>query len=258
MPDLIYSRGNERIKYACHIASSAEFRAKERLFFAEGLRLCQDLAQRQAPRQVFATQAVYEKATAFFEALDGCDVFLVNEGVAEKLSDTKTPQGLFCLFEMPRYTRQDLCLDKGILLCENLQDPANVGTVVRSAAGLGLGGVVFTRGSADVYAPKALRAGMGSVLRIPHLQQADLSDTARAFLQAGATLYGAALEQSVPLQEIRAAKPYVLLIGNEGAGLTPAALDFCQCKVRIPMENGVESLNAAAAASMLMYAFTIK
>lgn len=246
----IASRENEKIKYAKRLASSASFRAQEGLFIAEGRRLCFDLAAVLQPVTAFVTQnflQAYPQAASLAP-----QVFLISEPVDDKLSETKTPQGVYCLFRLPQTTVEQLNLDAGVLLCENLQDPANVGAVLRSAAAFGYGGVVLVSG-ADPYAPKALRASMGGVGRLPVVCCPAFAPMAQALAAKGVTLYAAALENGRPLGSLAPQKPFALLIGNEGAGLTPAALALADERVYIPMQNGMESLNAAVAASVLMF-----
>ena len=252
MPSEITSRDNERVKYARRVAASAEARREEGVFFAEGLRLCLDLAQNVRPQTVFVTEALLEERPEL-ETL-GVETFLVKDGVAQKLAETRSPQGLFCLFATPAAAQSALRCEDGVLLCEAMQDPANVGAVVRSAAGLGFGGVVFTHGSADAFGPKALRAGMGSVLRLPVLQGADTKETVLALRGAGVRWYAAAAPaDSLAAHRADKKPPFGLMIGNEGAGLVPDSMAMADERLHVPMRAGVESLNAAAAAAVLMY-----
>lgn len=248
----IASRDNEKIKFAKRLASSAALRAQEGLFLAEGRRLCFDLAQSMAAQMVLVTQKFlneYPQAAALAP-----QVFVISQPVDDKLAETKTPQGIYCLFETPNTTLQDLDLGRGVLLCEELQDPANVGAVLRSAAAFGYGGVVLA-GGADAYSPKALRASMGGVGRLPVVRCACLAPVAQALQAQGLAIYAAALENARPLREILPQKPFGLLVGNEGAGLSAEALALADERVYIPMHNGMESLNAAVAASVLMFYF---
>lgn len=250
----ITSRDNARVKQACKIAASAGERAETGLFFAEGVRLCLDLAQSFAAAQVFFTQKVLDGHPEV--AALAPEAFLVAPHVAEKLAGTKSTQGLFALFRRPQRAPEDLALAKGVLLCENVADAANIGALLRSAAGLGLGGAVLAGACADPFSPRALRAGMGSVGRLAVASFAD-APAAAAFLKArGVTLYAAALEGAKPLPGLAPKRPFCLMLGNEGRGLSEAALAAADERVFIPMQNGVESLNVAAAAAVLMYQFS--
>ena len=249
----ITSRANAKIKYAAHLAESAAFRAEEGLFFAEGKKLCLDLAARFACRTVFFTEKALRDAPAL-ESL-APESYLLAPPVAEKLSETKSTQGVFALLETPCHTLADICLPQGVLVCETLQDPANVGAVLRTAAGLGWGGVVLAAGCADAFSPKALRASMGGAGRVPVVQAKSAAAACEALRAAGGVVYAAALQGAKPLAAVPLRCPPVLLIGNEGAGLSQEALRAADESVFLPMQNGVESLNAAAAAAILMYYF---
>ncbi|NLW79370.1 MAG: RNA methyltransferase [Ruminococcaceae bacterium] len=253
MEQAITSRANERVKYAGRLATSAAFRAQEGLFFAEGARLCFDLAKMLPVKLAFYTERMLlARPEVAHLAQEG---LLVSDGVAEKLGDTKTPQGLFCLVHMPKASLADMNAATGVLLCENVGDPANVGAMIRSAAGLGLGGVVLSPGCADAFSPKALRASMGAVGRIPVVSSP--VDAAVAHLRAaGAVVLATTLEGAVPYTEAPQGRPFVLMVGNEAAGLSPEAVALADERIAIPMHRGVESLNAAAAATALMFWLT--
>ena len=141
MTEVIASRDNERVKRACKLRDSGARRAAEGRFLAEGLRLCTDLAQRLPPEEVYCTQKLLD-AHPELAALGGRH-FLVSDAVAAKLSDTKAPQGLFCVF--PRRTKTlEAVRGGGRYVClEHIQDPANVGALLRSAAAFGFAGAVL-------------------------------------------------------------------------------------------------------------------
>ncbi len=252
MVQRICSRENDRVKYARRLAASGAFRIQEGLFFAEGKRLCFDLAQNAPPHTLFYTEA-FLAANPETAHLAG-QHFLISAGVAEKLADTRSPQGLFCLFALPKAGFAQLKPECGVLLCEEVGDPANVGAALRSAAAFGYGGAVLV-GGADPFSPKALRASMGAVLRLPVLCGLGLEEAAEALQNAGVCLYAAAAGQpgGGPAQGPGISQRFALLVGNEGAGLSQRALQLATNRVGIPMQNGVESLNAAVAASVLMY-----
>ncbi len=255
MPETIQSRENVRVKRACALRDSAARRREEGLFFAEGLRLCMDLAERIAPAEVYYTQRLLQQHPQAAQ-LAG-QGFLISEAVAEKLSDTRAPQGLFALF--PRKTAALSALRRGgrYLCLEHVQDPANVGALLRSAAAFGFEGAVLCGACADPFAPKAARASMGSLARLSLLFAEETKQAIDAFHACGIPVVAAALRNSVPLDAADAACPdgVALFIGNEGNGLAPQTVAAADQAVRIPMANGVESLNAAAAGSVLLWHF---
>ncbi len=238
------------MKYYCKLKDSAAFRHEEQSFVAEGLKLCLDIAAHLTPSQVFFTEHAQETATT----LSG-EAFCVTESVAQKLSDVRAPQGLFCVFPMPQIV--DNALEDGSwLLLDRVQDPANVGAMLRSAAAFGYRGAALSSGSADVFSPKALRASMGAAVKLHIIENCDFAKAIPLLKSRGALTLAACLEDSVPLHSIsHGTRSTALLIGNEGQGVSEAARALCEACVRIPIAPAIESLNAAVAASVLLWHF---
>lgn len=255
MQETIQSRDNERVKHACALRDNAARRRAEGLFFAEGLRLCTDLAQTLGPVEVYYTQRLLD-AHPEAAQLPGRH-FLVSESVADKLSDTRSPQGLFCVFPCSTQTLSNLHRGGRYLCLEHVQDPANIGALLRSAAAFGFDGAVLCAGCADPFAPKAARASMGALARVALVFADETKQAIDAFHQYGITVIAAALENSVLLETAGTVFPggVAVLIGNEGNGLLPQTVAAADMAVRIPMANSVESLNAAVAGSVLLWHF---
>lgn len=251
----IASRDNEQVKYARKIAGNSSFRMDEGLFFAEGKRLCFDLAATLKVRTVFFTRDFLKQNPQAQHLAP--ETYTIGEPVNDKLAETRAPQGIYCLFETPKDGLERFAAEKGIVVCENLQDPANVGAVLRSAAAFGVGGVVLLQGCADPFGSKALRAGMGAVGHVPLACGLTLPQGVQAVKAMGCTLYATALQGALPLAQTPVRKPFALLLGNEGAGLSEEAKSAASHRVYIPMHNGVESLNAAVAAGVFLYHFTL-
>lgn len=255
VPEYIQSRGNERLKHACALRESAALRRQEGLFFAEGLRLCRDLAENLPPCEVYYTRQMLAQHPDL-ASLGGRHA-LLSDDAAQKLSDTRTPQGLFCVFPCRTKTLAAVRPGGRYLCLEHVQDPANVGALLRSAAAFGFVGAVLCAGCADPFSPKAVRASMGALARVALMYADETKQALDAFKACGIPSIAAALQRSVPLEQVDAgALPgAALLIGNEGGGLLPETVAAADCAVRIPMAAGVESLNAAAAGSVLLWHF---
>ncbi len=255
MRETIQSRENERVKHACALRENAARRRGEGLFFAEGLRLCMDLAQSLAPKEVYYTERLL-KTHPEIARLPGQHA-LVGEAVADKLSGTRSPQGLFCIFPRRVQTLSDIERGGRYLCMEHVQDPANVGALLRSAAAFGFDGAVLCGACADPFAPKAARASMGALARVAPIFAEETKQAVDTFHQCGIRVIAAALERSMPLAAAGTAFPggMAVLIGNEGSGLAPQTVAAADLAVHIPMANGVESLNAAVAGSVLLWHF---
>lgn len=252
----ITSRDNPLIKSAAALVNSGAKRAEESLFIAEGLRLCADAAKSGVRiRRAFYTAGLLQsRGDILAEILNASDdVYEVLPHVLEKLCDTRTPQGIVCVCEMlPEPEHPDSLLRPGqaLLAMEGIQNPANLGAAARTAEALGFSALILSVGSCSPYNPKALRASMGAFFRLPVMTVASMVEFIRT---SGLPAYAAVLEDAVPVTEVDFSAGGILLIGNEGEGLREDTAAACIHRITIPMPGRAESLNAAAAAAILMW-----
>ncbi len=182
----------------------------------------------------------------------GLPVYLLPERAFLQVSDTKTPQGIAAVCRLPSLAGVPR-LGRRIVALNAVQDPGNVGTILRTADAAGFTGVLLDESCADPFSPKALRASMGSALRVPLCVLPSLSDGLRAL--TGYDIIAGALDGSPFYSRSRTGEKVCLLIGNEGAGLSEDVLSLATARLRLPMRGGAESLNAAVAAAVMMYDF---
>ena len=255
MPQQITSRDNPKIKYACKLQQSAAFREKEGLFFAEGPKLCLELAKGCHNKVIYYTDAALAAWPALAE-MEG-EQYHIPLPLAEKLAGVPSPQGVFGVFALPRAGLDGLTAGGHYLCMEAVQDPGNVGTLIRSAAAFGFDGVILSEGCASPYAPKTLRASMGAAVRVPVIETGPLPPALARLRQLGIRCLAAALEHSEPLGPVPAAHPggVCVVVGSEGQGLEGDTIAACDAAVRIPMTGRVESLNAGIAGSILLWHF---
>lgn len=249
----ITSKENARIKELSKLYASRRERRTRGLFVLEGVRLvCDALESGVSVRDVFVTEEGIRRLGDRMAALEAAakETFLLEESLGARIGDTAHPQGVFAVCE-GSLLRDDLPQDLsgGCLILCSLQDPGNVGTVLRSAAAFGLP-VVLTDDCPDPASPKVLRAAMG--VRQAY-RTADIFAAIDALRGQGVPVYAAALgEQSVAADKISLAGAAVV-IGNEGSGLPDEVADRCDRRVILPMEAGCESLNAASAATIFAW-----
>lgn len=174
------------------------------------------------------------------------ETFEINMKVAESLSGTITPQGFFAVIEKPKY---DITQAKQVLLIDRIQDPGNLGTLIRTSDAAGIDLIVMEKGTADPYQDKVLRASQGSVFHIPVIT-ADLKTFIADF---NGPVYGTALENAQPYKEVASQDIFALLLGNEGEGVNKALLNETSQNLTIPIYGKAESLNVAIAGSILLY-----
>ena len=254
--NVITSRENPRIKRACALRDSEKQRAAAGLFFAEGPKLCLELARGCRAAELYATAPALAHTPAL--AALGPAVVEITQPVAEKLAGTRSTQGVFALFETPATDPAPLlAAARRILALEAVQDPGNVGTLLRSAAAFGFDAVLLGPGCAAPFSPKVLRASMGAAGRLPLGVCADLPAALGALRGRGVACLAAALYKARPLDAVGTQFPggVCVVIGSEGQGLSDAAIAACSAAVRIPMTDRVESLNAGVAGSILLWHF---
>lgn len=239
---------NRQYKEIRALIERGSARKKSGLFTGEGERFFEEI-----PKELIDTVVVSE---SFLEKHDMPDACVLKDDAYRKLCDTKNPQGILAVIRKPETGQEDIFPsgpDEGTLIVlEGLQDPGNLGTIIRTAEAAGIRAVVMDRNTADIYSPKVVRSTMGSIFRVPFFYTEDLKQTLEGFKKEGVCIYAADLSGE-DLNTVKLKKKRAFVIGNEGSGLSEEISGMCDKKIRIPMKGKVESLNAAVAAALLMY-----
>lgn len=181
----------------------------------------------------------------------------VSAAVAKEISETEHSQGIFAHCRQPKFTAEDEKSWKKLLLIDAVQDPGNIGTMIRTAAAAGIDAVVLGKGCADPFNPKTVRSAQGSHFHLPVVkgQIADWIETAQA---QNIPVYGTALENATPFYEVSAAAEFALIVGNEGSGVNPEFLKDTDKNLLVPIYGSAESLNVAVATGILLYSLVAK
>lgn len=246
------------MKYAVKLREKDSFRKLEGLFFIEGARLCADAALSSVKiKELYVTESAMLKYSEYVRLAENVAErsFLVSEEVSEKLSDTKNPQGVFCICKMlDKNTNIGKIKYNGkYIALENVSNPSNFGAVVRTAEAVGLDGVIVS-GGCDIYNPKSQRAAMGSLFRLNIVEVDDLPDFLKSLAENGMSVYaGVPDSDAEKITEVDMKNGVVTIIGNEGNGISDATKQASTKLVTIPMQGRAESLNAAAAASIMIW-----
>lgn len=198
-----------------------------------------------------ATLGMLEECPALAPLIAAGGVFAIPEEVMERLAPSRHPQGVLGLFPVPR---RALPPDGVVVYLDRVQDPTNLGAIVRCAAALGAAGVACSPGCADPFSPRAIRAAAGQTLLFPVATDADFAALASATRARRGQVAALAGTGGVPLASWRARLPLLLVLGNEGAGLEPLVTRGCDVLLTIPLGNSVESLNVAVAAGIALAA----
>ncbi|RKD31483.1 TrmH family RNA methyltransferase [Lacrimispora algidixylanolytica] len=251
---MITSSANAKVKNVMNLVKKAKVRKLSGLFVAEGLRIF-----REIPRDMIDSLFVSEsflKDESHRKLIEGLSCEVVSDEVFNAMSDTQTPQGILALVRQFSYKMEDL-QTKGspvfLMILESIQDPGNLGTIIRAGEGAGVTGIIMDDATADIYNPKVIRSTMGSICRVPFVYTNDLSGTLKNLKVQGVRLYAAHLDGRNNYEKEDYTVDTGFLIGNEGNGLTEETSALADALVKIPMMGKVESLNAAVAASILMF-----
>ncbi len=248
---MISSKSNAKIKNVKKLLSSAKERRLQGVLVIEGLRLVRETSPEMC-EQLFLSESL-SKVGEFDTSLYK-NVEIVSDEVFRSLSDTVTPQGVLAVVKQPSWTLEQLSFENGcrLLLLDDIQDPGNLGTILRTAEAAGVDMVIMSEGCADIFNPKVIRSTMGSIFRLPFVTD-DLVSVIEMLKTEGVTVYGAALEGSSDYRKVEFSEKTAIVIGNEGNGISGNVLNAVNEKIRIPMKGQIESLNAAVSAAILLY-----
>ncbi len=256
MNEIITSPQNPQVKIWRSLNKSRAARIENGLFLAEGEHMAGEALQEHKARALLIDERARAKFAALAEkaAAQGVLVFTLSSRAIESLCDAKTPQGVVAVCGMPQ---GDASLVPGDLLAalDGVQDPGNVGTVIRTADAAGFHAVLIDDKTADPFGPKALRASMGGVFRVPVVRCESLPDRLRALASAGYEIVAGDLHGKDFYRRPPARDKICIVIGSEGQGVSPEVLAEATMRLKIPMPGKAESLNAAVAGAIMMYDF---
>ncbi len=250
----ITSKENQLIKIVLTLQNSAKTRRENGQFILEGLRLCRDaVLNNYKVLTLIVSDTAMEKLNADIEKLaeNSDNAYIVPDSLFKKMADTVSPQGVLCLCEMPDFSNIKVRENGRYIALEHLADPSNIGAIARTAEALGIDGIFLSKDSCDPYGSKALRASMGALLRIPIVICDDLIKTLK---NSNFTIYGTVVDKTAQnITETKFTDGVAIIIGNEANGITEETKKSCHRLITIPMSGKAESLNAASAASIIMW-----
>ncbi len=244
---MIESRSNPRIKKIRSLLERSDVREKLDAFVIEGIKLFEEAPEDRLRETYFSS--------AFHRSHPEIPGEEVQDDLFGRLSDVKTPQGILAVVDRCESRKETLLNGGTLMVLEGIQDPGNLGTILRTGEGAGISGVIMDMASADPYSPKAVRASMGSVFRVPFCRISGTEELTGLLRKAGYTLFAADArsEKSRDFSETVFPENSAIFIGNEGRGLKEETMEQCDVRVHIPMRGQLESLNAAVSAALLMY-----
>jgi len=236
-----------------------KYRDEKGLFFIEGTRFVREALLENADICKIAITDKFHDNPPNKDLLDsikhaGYEICILTERLFKEISDTENPQGILAVIRKKTYSFERVLSESSfILFLDSLQDPGNLGTIIRTADAAGADGIILSKGCVDLYNPKVLRATMGSIFHIPVLQAADLVEAIGIVRAKGFGVYAAHLKGKVNYFDVDMKKRTAIIIGNEANGISEEISAQADMLVRIPMPGRAESLNASVAAGLLMY-----
>ncbi|MDO5520399.1 MAG: RNA methyltransferase [bacterium] len=252
---MISSSSNAKVKQVVLLKKKAKARKEKGAFLVEGIKMVEEAFEYGILEAYISESAEEDLKRTHGGFISKLEYELVADKVFAEMSDTITPQGILAVVKMPSYQVADIinAENSHVMVLEDLRDPGNLGTILRSGEGAGVTGVILSKESVDIFNPKVIRSTMGSIFRVPFCYVEDLNAVVGQMKENGITLYAAHLKGTDNYEAFDYKKSCGFLIGNEANGLSDEISRQADCLVKIPMAGKVESLNAAMAASILMF-----
>ena len=257
---MITSAANSQIKNILALQTKSKIRNKQNAFIVEGLRIFCEIPDDRIVK-IYFTESFYKSCDqSVRERIDRNEHESVADNVFGRMSDTMTPQGILAIVRKNDDTIETILGNKSdknnlYMILEDIQDPGNLGTILRTSEAAGVSAVIMSRGTVDIYNPKVVRSTMGTIFRVPFVYTDNLENTLLKLKENKVTLYAAHLGGKYFHYEEDLKKDVAFLIGNEGNGLSDKISSMADVLIKIPMMGKVESLNAACASTVLMYEF---
>lgn len=250
--NVIESKNNKAIKELKSL-SDKKYRDELGLFIADGLRFVNEIPESVIVDKMIFSETFAEKSdlSAYGKKTNN---LIISDKLFSEISETKNPQGIMAVCKKNQFNAKDIVKKGGFyILAEEMNDPGNLGTVIRTAHAAGADGIFLSKGSVDIYNSKVLRSTMGSIFKIPVVQNINLDEIAELLHKNSIKLYAAHLKGRKNHYEEDYTGGCAFLLGNEARGLSEHAVSLCDELIKIPMPGGAESLNASVAAAVLMY-----
>lgn len=246
----ITSAANPRYKTIKSLSQKKE-RLKRGEFTVEGIKSVKDAIKAGADIDRIAVSETFYN-TNEFDYPDGVHILKVQDHLFDKLSDTETPQGIMAVIKMKDTSGFEINSKKDYVYCDNVKDPGNLGTIIRTADAAGLGAVLLSPGCVDLYNPKTVRSSMGSFFSIDIIRNVGYDVLKNCKEEKFSLIGGALTENTIDYRQANYTQPCIIVVGNEANGMSKEALDLCEA-VKIPILGSAESLNVSIAAGILIY-----
>lgn len=251
---MITSISNQQIKHIIQLQKKAKLRNELGQFVIEGIKM-----YREIPVECIVSTYISESFYNSKVKNDGVSLQkyeIVSDKVFGSISETITPQGIMAIVKKPIYNFDNIIKKESatLLFLDDLRDPGNLGTIVRTSEGAGIDGIVLSKESVDIFNPKVIRSTMGAIYRMPFIYEDNLKEAIQnKYINNGFVLYAAHLKGAKEYTKVDYPSKTGIVIGNEANGISDEVADVINNMIKIPMEGNVESLNAAISAALIIY-----
>ncbi|MDP3025489.1 MAG: RNA methyltransferase [candidate division Zixibacteria bacterium] len=249
----------EKLKQISKLKTEKERNSKGR-FLIEGVRLCQEALSSDWEVELILFSGEFSESSVGQRLIEefskrGIEVFGIKKKEIEKLTDTETPQGIVALVKKKKFTLSKDILKKSSLLLglDNIRDPGNLGTMIRTADAAGTNGVLLSKGCVELYNPKVIRSTMGSIFHLPVVEGLDLKEVLPEMKVSGFKIFSSEVHQGKDYTKISYPEKICLLIGGESSGISKEVSNLADERIKVPIFGKAESLNASVAAGILLY-----
>lgn len=253
---MITSTSNSQIKNLIQLQKKGKLRTSQNAFVIEGVKMFEESLEGGLVIKAYVSDIFYsEKILNVPNYFNTFPYEIVQDSVLKEASDTLTPQGIMAIVHKPNHRIESILEETNLhlMLLEDLRDPGNLGTIIRTAEGAGVTGVILSKESVDMYNPKVIRSTMGAIYRMPFVYVDNFIEVLQELKEKQISIYAAHLEGEKNYDEIIYGNRIAIMIGNEANGISEKAKMVASELIRIPMQGKVESLNAAIAGGILMY-----
>ncbi len=256
---VITSSSNKQVKNVMQLMTKASARREQKLFVVEGIKMFMETPANEIEK-VYVAESCFKENKQVSDKIKALSYEVVKDSVFKEMSGTVTPQGVMALVRQRKYDIEEIINNKEkrngkqvFIVLEGLQDPGNMGTIIRTAEGAGVAAIIMDKATVDIYNPKVIRSTMGSIFRVPFIIFDNLEEAMEILQKNEIVTYAAHLKGNIYYDEANFKESSAILIGNEGNGLSDAISRKADRLIKIPMCGQVESLNASVAAAILMY-----
>ncbi|MFP4016371.1 MAG: TrmH family RNA methyltransferase [Halanaerobiales bacterium] len=265
MIEIISSEQNSRVKLLRKLYNKKKRRQKGK-FVLEGYRITDEALNAEADFDyLFMSPDFYRSEEGqnlekdFLKSNNKNDLVIVEEKLLSSIADTESPQGVIAVVNEPEFEMKDIFLEgkemNSLLLLDRIQDPGNMGTIIRTAVAAGIDGIIILKGSVDIYNLKVLRATMGAIFSIPVIKDVELDELFESINSSRKDyrIVSADLSGDLYYHQLAYDYPFIIAIGNEANGLQDQIIENSDYLIKIPILGGIDSLNAAIATGIIVY-----